>query len=349
MRLERFRIARLPWAAVLLALAADQAAAQEAPGADRRAVMQACRGDYLSFCRGVPLGGGNVARCLREHEAELSPACRAAAGAAGAARAAQSPPAGQAGAQVLRDIPYGGDPRQRMDVHLPPRPGNAPIILMVHGGAWAIGSRSAPGVVDNKAAYWLRRGGIFVSIGYRLLPDADPLAQTADVAAALAAVQRQARGWGGDPARIALMGHSAGAHLVALLAADPAIAARAGATPWRATVALDSAALDVGAIMARRHPALYDRAFGADPEFWRRASPVAQLAQTTAPMLLVCSSLRRDACPPAEAFAQRARAFGGRAEVLPVALSHGAINAELGQPSAYTDAVDRFLASVGMR
>lgn len=346
MRLERFRIARLLWAAVLLAPATGPAGAQDAPTASRRAVMQACRGDYQSFCRGVPLGGGNVARCLQEHAAQLSPGCRAAAV---AARAAQSPPVGQAAAQVLRDIPYGGDIRQRMDVHLPPRPGNAPIILMVHGGAWAIGSRSTPGVVDNKAAYWLRRGGIFVSIGYRLLPDADPLAQTADVAAALAAVQRQARGWGGDPARIALMGHSAGAHLVALLAADPAIAARAGATPWRATVALDSAALDVGAIMARRHPALYDRAFGTDPEFWRRASPIAQLAQATAPMLLVCSSLRRDACPPAEAFAQRARALGGRAEVLPVALSHGAINADLGQPSAYTDAVDRFLASVGLR
>lgn len=346
MRLERFRTARLLWAAVLAASLPCAAAAQDAPASSRRAVMQACRGDYLNFCRGVTPGGGAIARCLQEHAAELSPACRAAAV---AARAAQSPPAGQAARPVLRDIPYGGDIRQRMDVHLPPRPGNAPIILMVHGGAWAIGSRSAPGVVDNKARYWLRRGGIFISIGYRLLPDADPLAQAADVAAALAAVQRQARGWGGDPSRIALMGHSAGAHLVALLAADPAIAARAGAAPWRATVALDSAALDVGAIMARRHPALYDRAFGTDPEFWRRASPFQRLAQATAPMLLVCSSLRRDACPPAEAFAQRARALGSRAEVLPVALSHGAINAELGQPGAYTDAVDRFLAAAGLR
>jgi acetyl esterase/lipase len=346
MRPERFGIARLLRTAVLLALAAGPAAAQDAPAAGRRAVMQTCRGDYLNFCRGVPLGGGNVARCLREHAAELSPECRAAAG---AARAAQSPPAGQAAARVLRNIPYGEDPRQRLDLHLPPRPENAPVILMVHGGAWMGGSRSAAGVVANKAAHWLPRGVIFVSIGYRLLPDADPQAQAADVAAALAAVQRQARGWGGDPARVVLMGHSSGAHLIALLAADPAIAASRGAAPWRATVALDSAAYDVGAIMARRHPDIYDRAFGADPEFWRRASPAARLAQATAPMLLVCSSRRRDACPAAEDFACRVRGFGSRAEVLPVALTHDAIDADLGQIGAYTDAVDRFLGSVGLR
>ncbi|MBR0669245.1 alpha/beta hydrolase, partial [Roseomonas hellenica] len=281
-----------------------------------------------------------------EHAAELSPGCRAAAV---AVRAAQSPPAGQASAQVLRDIPYGDDPRQRMDVHLPRQPQNAPVILMVHGGAWMGGSRSSPGVVANKAAHWLPRGYILISIDYRLLPDSDPLVQAADVAAALAAAQRQARGWGGDPARFVLMGHSSGAHLIALLTADPAIAARAGAAPWRATVALDSAAHDVGAIMARRHAEFYDRAFGADPDFWRRASPLQQLAQATVPMLLVCSSRRRDACPAAEDFARRARGFGGRAEVLPVPLSHDAINADLGQMGAYTAAVDRFLASVGLR
>lgn len=347
MRLERFRIARLLWAAVLAASlpCAVPAAAQDAPASGRRAVMQACRDDYLAFCRGVAPGSGAVARCLREHAAELSPGCRAAAG---ALRAAQSPPAGQAGARVLRDIAYGDDPRQRMDVHLPPRPENAPVILMVHGGAWMGGSRSAANVVTNKAAYWLPRGAIFVAIGYRLLPDADPLAQAADVAAALAAVQRQARGWGGDAARVVLMGHSSGAHLIALLAADPAIASGRGAAPWRATVALDSAAYDVGAIMARRHPDIYDHAFGADPEFWRRASPSARLAQATAPMLLVCSSRRRDACPAAEDFAQRVRGFGSRAEVLPVALTHDAINANLGQPGDYTAAVGRFLASVGL-
>ncbi|MBR0666292.1 hypothetical protein GXW71_18165, partial [Roseomonas hellenica] len=58
MRLERLRISRLLWAVVLLALAAGPAAAQEAPAAGRGAVMQACRGDYLAFCRGVAPGSG---------------------------------------------------------------------------------------------------------------------------------------------------------------------------------------------------------------------------------------------------------------------------------------------------
>ncbi len=65
-----------------------------------------------------------------------------------------------------------------------------------------------------------------------------------DVARALAAVQARAGEWGGDASRVVLMGHSAGAHLVALLSADPTRAAAEGAGPWRSAVVLDSAAID---------------------------------------------------------------------------------------------------------
>lgn len=58
---------------------------------------------------------------------------------------------------------------------------------------------------------------LFVSVENRLLPEADPLVQAQDVAAALAAAQRKVQTLGGDPRRFVLMGHSAGAHLVALL------------------------------------------------------------------------------------------------------------------------------------
>jgi len=57
------------------------------------------------------------------------------------------------------------------------------------------------------------------------------------------------------------MGHSAGAHLVALLTAHPAFTQAEGALPWLGTVSLDSAAFDVVAVMSGRHLALYDRAF----------------------------------------------------------------------------------------
>jgi acetyl esterase/lipase len=247
---------------------------------------------------------------------------------------------------VARDLPYGEDAAQRIDVYRPPEARGAPVLVMVHGGGWQRGSRKNAGVVANKAAHWLPQGYIFVSVDYRLLPDAGPLDQAADVAAALAKVQREAPEWGGDPDKIILMGHSAGAHLVALLAARPDFVSAAGAKPWKATIALDSAAYDVGVIMSRPHEPLYDPVFGKDRRLWEEASPTRKLAEKTAPMLLVCSTKRVVSCNQAKAFARRAQSLGGRADVLEVDMTHMEINRDLGLPSAYTSDVDAFVASL---
>lgn len=254
----------------------------------------------------------------------------------------------QAGASpiVQRDLAYGPDPAQRLDVYGPRRARGAPVVLMVHGGGWRIGDKAARGVVQAKAAHWNAQGRIVVSINYRLLPQADPLQQAADVARALAYVQREAPRWGGDATRLVLMGHSAGAHLVALLAAAPELARTQGARSWSGTVALDSAAYDVEALMRRPHLRLYDQAFGEDPHYWREASPIRRLRSAPAPMLLVCSSRRRQSCPQARDYARRAGDLGGRAQVLAVGLDHAAINAELGAEGDYTARVDAFLASL---
>ena len=248
--------------------------------------------------------------------------------------------------QVRSDLAYGADPAQAMDVYsLPGTHGARPLLVMVHGGAWRGGDKEYRGVVEGKVAHWLPRGYLFVSVNYRMLPRQDVDGQADDVARALAYVQAHAREWGGDPARITLMGHSAGAHLVALLSADPARAARMGARRWQATVALDSAALDVEAIMRRRHLGLYDRAFGADPEQWRRLSPLRQLRAGAVPVLAVCSTLRPDRpCEQARDYAARARALGVETVVLPQSLRHDAVNRELGAEENYTAAVDRFIA-----
>jgi arylformamidase len=253
-----------------------------------------------------------------------------------------------AGAEVKRDIAYGEDPLQRFDVYLPPNAKRAPVIFMVHGGAWRYGDKAAGDIVRNKATRWVPKGIIFVSVNYRLLPHADPLEQTHDVAKALAAAQTRAESVGGDPSRFLIMGHSAGAHLVTLLASDPAIAKQHGVQPWLGTVSLDTAALDVVAIMNVKHPDLYDDAFGSDPAFWRNTSPLHRLAGTPAPMLLVCSSERSDACPHAQRFADKAVVAGAKITVLPVALSHGEINEDLGKPGPYTDSVEKFIRSLGI-
>lgn len=269
-----------------------------------------------------------------------------------AAAVAQARPAAAASpttGRVLRDVAYGPDPRQRFDVYLPLQPRGAPVLLMAHGGGWAFGDKDSPGVVGAKADYWLARGYVLVSTNYRMRPQAAPLQQARDVAHALAAVQRRAAEWGADPGRVALMGHSAGAHLVGLLAASPVLMREAGAAPARGAVLIDSGAYDVERLMQARHPHLYDRAFGPDPAAWRAASPYAQLSSRSLPMFAACSARRAEAaCAQARRFAERAREFGVRVEVLPQPLSHMRINRELGEASAYTEAVAQFLREIGV-
>jgi acetyl esterase/lipase len=252
------------------------------------------------------------------------------------------------GARLERDVAYGNDPAQRIDLYIPEKAARAPIILMVHGGAWMLGDKGNSGVVASKVAYWLPKGYIVASMNYRMARPPEPLDQADDVARAVAFVQKQAAAWGGDADRLVVAGHSSGAHLVALLAADPDIASRHGARPWLGTIALDSAALNVVAIMEARHARFYDRVFGDDRQRWTRSSPLHRLAGRPGPMLLVCSSRREDSCSAARAFADRAVAAGGRAEVVPVDLNHGQLNAELGRSSAYTAAVQAFMQSLGM-
>jgi acetyl esterase/lipase len=202
-------------------------------------------------------------------------------------------------------------------------------------------------MVDSKVQRWVPRGFVFVSIDYGLLPQTPVARQADDVAHALAFVQQHAAEWGGDGDKVLLMGHSAGAHLVALLDAAPDRARAAGARPWLGTIALDSAAYDVPAIMQRRHLPLYDTAFGKDPAQWTALSPLEQLHGAGPPLLAVCSSVRLDdPCSDARRFAARAVAFERRVEVQPQPLSHAEINATLGKPGAYTDAVEAFMKSL---
>jgi len=265
-------------------------------------------------------------------------------------------PAGQAsvsGAQPsLANVAYGADPAQMYDVYLPrgapfaaPSP-RAPVIFMVHGGAWAVGDKAMTRVVEAKVARWVTKGFVLVSVNYRMLPEVPPDGQLRDVALALGHAQAQAENWGADPKQFILMGHSAGAHLVALLAqAEPTDLALRG-PPVLGTVALDSAAMDVEAIMSHPHLRLYDLPFGKSPSYWRAMSPVHQLRRASPPVLAVCSTRREDACAQARAFVARATQLGVQAQSLGVDLSHGEINAQLGLDNDYTRSVEAFMATL---
>jgi acetyl esterase/lipase len=251
-----------------------------------------------------------------------------------------------AGVRVDRDIAYGSDKNQKFDVYIPVQAKVAPVIFMVHGGAWRMGDKAIQRVVKNKVARWVPKGFIFISINYRLLPDAGPLEQARDVVRAVSVAQDKAESWGGDSSKFILMGHSAGAHLVALLATDRALSAGIVKKPWLGTVALDSAAYDVVKIMEKRHFPLYDKAFGSDKQYWKAASPFYSLTKETMPILAVCSSRRDDSTAQARQFAKKAGSLGVVVDVLEKDLSHSEINFLLGEDKVYTEEVEAFMASL---
>jgi acetyl esterase/lipase len=242
------------------------------------------------------------------------------------------------------NVAYGSDPAQKLDVYAPPNAADAPVIVMVHGGGWAVGDKSHLSVVRNKVNHYLPQGYVFVSVNYPMLPANKPDVQADSVAAAIAYVQAHATEWGGDPTNVVVMGHSAGAHLAALVSAQrdryPDL------QPWKGTISLDSGALDLVALMEGNRLPLYTRAFGDDPAYWAEMSPLVALHQATEPILLVCSTQRRHSCDEASSFADKSRALGTTVTLLPEHLSHGQINKSLGTKGAYTDAVDEFIHAV---
>jgi acetyl esterase/lipase len=179
-----------------------------------------------------------------------------------------------------------------------------------------------------------------------LVPQVDPVQQADDVARALAIAQVKVQSLGGDPSKFILMGHSSGAHLVAMLASAPSKAYSVGVKPWLGTILLDSAALNVKTIMEKKHYKFYDAAFGADPKYWQSVSPIDMLTAPTAPILAVCSLRREDSAQEAKAFVSKAVSLGIKARVLEEDFSHKDINVELGKPGAYTSAVEEFMASL---
>ena len=250
------------------------------------------------------------------------------------------------GVRIERDIYYGSDKRQSFDVYIPAQAKSAPVIFMVHGGAWSMGDKSMKNVVVNKVAHWVPKGFIFVSVNYRLLPDADPMEQAKDVIHAIAVAQSKAESWGGDSSKFILMGHSAGAHLVALISTDLGLSSGIVKKPWLGTVVLDSAAYDVVKIMEKRHLSLYDKAFGSDKQFWKKTSPFYFLTKETKPILSVCSGRRDDSSAQASEFAKKAISLGVRVVVLEKDFSHSEINSHLGKDKVYTSEVEAFMVSL---
>ncbi|MBW3630189.1 MAG: alpha/beta hydrolase [Gemmatimonadetes bacterium] len=125
------------------------------------------------------------------------------------------------------DLAYGPGPRQRLDVYRPEdadRP--RPVVLFLYGGRWQSGSRAEYRLIGNALT---RRGIVTVIPDYRLYPDTIFPAWVEDAARAVAWTRENVGRFGGDPAQIFVVGHSAGAHTAALLALDEEYLQRVGA------------------------------------------------------------------------------------------------------------------------
>ncbi|MBS7788765.1 alpha/beta hydrolase [Roseococcus sp. SDR] len=193
--------------------------------------------------------------------------------------ALQPPPA----VEPLRDQRYGPDPRHRLDV-FSPGPGARPVLVFVHGGGFVGGDKTRPGAFyyDNIGQWAARSGLVGVNITYRLAPQHSYPAVVQDIAAAIAWVRANIAAHGGDPARIVLMGQSAGAaHVGDYLAAH-------AAAPGVASAVLVSGVHDVASYPASPTTRAY---YGDDPIKLAQRSAIPGLTRLTIPLFLASADL----------------------------------------------------------
>lgn len=220
----------------------------------------------------------------------------------------------------------------------------APVVLYVHGGGWVKGSRKKV----YKLPDWLTsKGYLLVAIDYRKVPRTTIDGQVKDVSAAIRWVRSRIRKYGGDPKRIVIMGHSAGAHLVSMVAAKRKGGALRGVIPN------DVQAYDVVAYAGMRgslgYP--YSNAFGSNPRNWVRWSPAtwARRSSGLPPHLVMYSGSQRERRRSISiGYANLLKSRGTRVSVFHGGrYTHGSIARKLGSPGdKATKAVEKFLRRV---
>lgn len=254
---------------------------------------------------------------------------------------------------VKEEMSYGTDPLQKLDYWKPTTTGS-PLVIYVHGGGWKRGNKELS--VGEKATHYVQQGYAFASLGYRLVPNCKVEDQAQDVANAIAYLIKNAEKLGFDGKRVALMGHSAGAHLVALVGTDMRYlkTAELGPKSLRGVIPLDGACYDVPRQIAEGGDFMHDtylEAFGTNPERQKALSPVFHAAAPNAPSFLILHVQREDGTAQSKALGEALR----RAETPAVVkgfegrglLGHAEINRKMGDPSyPATPVVDEWLKGV---
>jgi arylformamidase len=343
-------------AAALAALATPILAQQRgAGGFGGERLPKECRAEIVKLCGA---DRAQLRTCLAEKASQLSEGCRTALRARIEQRRGQGA-GGGGGAEVEAPPPqtlsYGKDSLQGLDLWVPEGAKNAPLVLFVHGGGWQWGSKSNA-LGRAMPAHMMEQGYALASIDYRLVPKNTVEEQAADVAAALAHILKQADALGIDPTRVVLTGHSAGAHLVALVGTDERYLKAAGLSfaDIDGVLPNDSATYDVAAQIKGAGPMMqrvYTQAFGSDPARQQALSPMHHAAGPNAPAFLLFHIQRTDGITQNAALAEALARAGTAVEIAGFAgeglRGHMEINRKLGQPDyPATPVMDAWLRKV---
>jgi acetyl esterase/lipase len=204
-------------------------------------------------------------------------------------------------AQIRLDIPYKSDsssPKNRLNLFVPAGT-NWPVLVFVHGGGWTEGDKAltvaGDDVYGNIGRFYAAHGIGVAVINYRLLPHVQWQDQISDVAQATAWVHSHITEYGGNPHRLFLCGHSAGAQLVDRIALDSTPLNKAGSSPAivRGVISVSGAGLDLEdkeTYALGGSPDYYTQLFaaGTQPADWQKeASPVTYVHPGAPPFLIL--------------------------------------------------------------
>ncbi len=247
---------------------------------------------------------------------------------------------------VQRNVPYAvpANERQVLDVYSPPNAKNLPVIFWIHGGGWQAGDKTD---VQIKPRAFMGKGFVFASTNYRLLPSVDMATIVRDVARSIHWVHDHISEHGGDPNRLVVMGHSAGAQLAALICTDDRYLKAEGLSLaiTKGCVPVDGDTYDVPAIIEtaetrwRVHglPRMqfgHREKFGDDPAKFRDFSAVTHVAKDKGipPFLILYVAGNPDTTAQALRLGNTLKDAGISAVVFAAKdTTHNKINADLGQ------------------